>query len=161
MAKVIFICGKICCGKTTYAHGLCRKNNAVLLSTDELMLAVWGQHCGEKHDEYAAKIQKYLLNKSLEIIASGTDVVLDWGFWQKKQRDSLKEFYKSRNINCEFHCIDVPEEVWRERIKKRNEAVLEDEGIAYFVDENLAAKFESRFETPTDDEIDVWIKTAD
>ena len=158
MAKVIFICGKICCGKTTYARELCRKNNGVLLSVDELMLAIWGQHCGEKHDEYAAKVQRYLLQKSLELIEAGTDVVLDWGFWQREKREELREFYLSRKICCEFHCIDIPEDEWKKRIEKRNRAVLQDDSCAYYVDENLAAKFEERFEMPSDDEIDVWIK---
>lgn len=31
MPKVYLICGKICCGKTTYAEKLCAENNAILL----------------------------------------------------------------------------------------------------------------------------------
>ena len=158
MAKVIFICGKICCGKTTYAYQLCRQNKAAVLSVDELMLAIWGQHCGDQHDEYAARTQKYLLGKSLELIESGIDVILDWGFWQKEKRDFIREFYRSRGIACEFHYIEISDEVWKARIQKRNEAVLADDSCAYYVDENLAAKFELRFELPGRDEIDVWIK---
>ncbi len=52
MAKVFLICGKICCGKSTYAKRLQAENNAVLLSVDEIMLAVFGLYAGEKHDEY-------------------------------------------------------------------------------------------------------------
>ena len=68
MAKVILICGKICCGKTTYSQKLCSENNAVLLSVDEITLALFGQHCGDKHDEYVERTEKYLLSKSLELI---------------------------------------------------------------------------------------------
>ena len=39
MSKVILTCGKICCGKTTYAQKLCKENNAILLSVDEITLA--------------------------------------------------------------------------------------------------------------------------
>lgn len=158
MPKVTLICGKICSGKSTYADLLCRRDRAVLLSIDEIMLSIFGQHCGDMHDEYADRVRKYLLDKSLELVRNGIDVVLDWGFWTKTSRDATRKFYSERNIDCEFHCIDIRDEVWQARLKKRNDAVTSGEMLAYFVDENLAAKFESRFEMPADDEIDVWVK---
>lgn len=150
MAKVFLICGKICCGKTTYAQKLCNENNAVLLSVDEITLALFGQYCG---DEYVEKTEKYLLNKSLELINNGINVVLDWGFWTKAERKYAKGFYKSRNIVCELHYIDISDETWKYRLNKRNCAVLANETSAYYVDDNLAAKFISIFEVPSEDEI--------
>lgn len=158
MPKVILICGKICCGKSTYAEKIRIKNKAVLLSVDEIMLAVFGQHAGEKHDEYCDNLQKYLFEKSLEIIKIGRDVILDWGFWQKEKRDFAKEFYRQREIPCELHYIDVSGEAWRQRLEKRNSAVSAGETNAYYVDENLAEKFNSIFEPPNEDEIDKLIK---
>lgn len=155
MSKVILICGKICCGKTTYAQKLCVKNNAVLLSVDEIMLQFFGQHCGDKHDEYAKNAKIYLLNKSLELTQKGINVILDWGFWTKAERESVKEFYISLGINCELHYIDIRDETWKLRLSKRNNAVLAEETSAYYVDENLAAKFMSIFEVPSNEEIDV------
>ena len=64
MAKAILICGPICAGKTTYANKLKAGSNAVILSVDEIMLTIFGQHCGEMHDEYAARTQKYLDKKA-------------------------------------------------------------------------------------------------
>ena len=153
MAKVFLICGKICCGKTTHAQILCDENNAVLLSVDEITLALFGQHCGDKHDEYVERTKKYLLNKSLELIENNINVVLDWGFWTKAERKSAKEFYKSRNIVCELHYIDISDEVWKSRLHKRNNAVLANETSAYYVDDNLAEKFASIFEVPSEEEI--------
>lgn len=155
MAKVYLICGKICCGKTTYAKKLCTQNNAVLLSVDEITLALFGQHCGDKHDEYVERAEKYLLNKSMEFINKEINVVLDWGFWTKAERESVKEFYKTHNIECELHYIDISDETWKYRLNKRNIAVLAEETCAYYVDENLAAKFASMFETPNTDEVNV------
>ena len=158
MAKVYLICGKICCGKTTYAEKLCAENNAILLSIDEITLAFFGQHCGDKHDEYVERTEKYLLSKSLELIQKDINVVLDWGFWTKAERGSVKKFYKSRDIECELHYIEISEETWRYRLNKRNDAVLAKETSAYYVDENLAAKFASIFEVPNEDEITVIYK---
>ncbi len=159
MPKVILICGKICCGKTTYANKICAENNAVLLSVDEITLALFGQYCGDKHDKYVERTEKYLLNKSLELIENNINVVLDWGFWTKLERLAVKEFYESRGIEYELHYIDVSEETWQYRLKKRNNAVLAEETSAYYVDDNLAAKFASIFEIPDKDEISVIHKT--
>ena len=155
MSKVILTCGKICCGKTTYAQKLCKENNAILLSVDEITLALFGQHCGDKHDEYVERTEKYLFEKSIELIESGINVVLDWGFWTKVERDYAKEFYKSKNIECEFHYIDISDETWNSRLKERNSAIVAEETIAYYVDENFAKKCVSIFEVPNVDEIDV------
>ena len=155
MPKIYLICGKICCGKTTYAQKLCKENNAVLLSVDEITLALFGQNCGDKHDEYVENTEKYLLNKSLELLKNNINVVLDWGFWTKAERDSAKDFYKSRNIECELHYIDISDKTWKSRLNKRNNAVLANEISAYYVDDNLAIKSASIFEVPSEDEIDV------
>ena len=38
MAKVILLCGKICCGKSSYAGRIRKENCAAVLSVDEIML---------------------------------------------------------------------------------------------------------------------------
>ncbi len=155
MSKVILTCGKICCGKTTYAQKLCKENNAILLSVDEITLALFGRDAGENHDTYVERTEKYLFEKSIELIESGINVVLDWGFWMKEERDYAREFYNSRNIACEFHYIDISDNTWKARLKKRNSEVLAEETSAYYVDDGLAQKCASIFEVPSEDEIDV------
>lgn len=158
MPKVILICGKICVGKSTYAEKLRAENKAVLLSVDEIMLAVFGQYAGEKHDEYVRNVQRYIFDKSLEILGAGADVLLDCGFWTKGHRDYSKEFYRQRGIPCELHLIDISGEEWQRRIEKRNAAISAGRTDAYFVDENLLEKAEKGYETPAPDEVDVWVK---
>ena len=156
MAKVILICGKICSGKSTYAEQLRIQNNAVLLSTDEITLALFGQHCGDKHDDYVERTQNYLFNKSLELIEVGINVILDWGFWSREGRRRLTDFYDSLNIPCEWHYIDVDDQTWYKNILERNSRVLNDNsGSDYYLDEGLLCKCLSLWEAPTEDEIDV------
>ena len=157
MAKVFLICGKLCSGKSTYAKQLQTVHQAVILSVDEIMLAVFGLYAGEKHDEYAAGVRRYLFEKSLELIRSGVDVILDWGFWTKAGRNEAKTFYQSRNIECELHYLTISDEIWQARISQRNQSVTAGETTAYIVDSALAAKFEAIFEPPAGDEVDVWI----
>ncbi len=157
MATVYLVCGKLCCGKSTYARQLKDAHKAVILSADEIMLAVFGLYAGEKHDEYAANVRTYLFEKSLELIQTGVNVVLDWGFWTKAARCEAKMFYWSRNIDCELHYLNISDEVWQARIAQRNQSVLAGKTTAYIVDSALAAKFEARFELPAKDEVDVWV----
>lgn len=160
MSKVILICGKICCGKSTYAEEMRIKNKAVLLSVDEIMLSVFGQYAGDQHDEYVRNVQQYLFEKSLEMIQIGADVIMDCGFWTKGHRDYCKEFYRRRGIPCELHYIDISDEVWKQRLEKRNHAVSAGKNNAYYVDENLIEKFTAGFEPLSEDEIDVWVKNV-
>ncbi len=158
MAKVFMMCGKICVGKSTYADKLRTEHKAIVLSVDEITLALFGQNSGENHDIYVECLETYLFKKSLEIIETGINVILDWGFWMKEERDYAKSFYKSRNISSEFHYIDIDEEEWRKRINKRNASILAENADAYYVDDGLAQKCNEYFQVPETDEIDVWIK---
>lgn len=158
MPKVFLMCGKICSGKSTYADKLRKERNAVVLSVDEITLALFGQDAGDKLDYYVEKTEAYLYKKSIDIIDTGINVILDWGFWTKKEREFARIFYTSRNIECEFHYISIDNSKWKNRLQKRNKDVLEGKSNSFYVDEGLAAKFESIFEMPDKDEIDVWIE---
>ena len=158
MPKVILICGKICSGKSTYADKLRVQNKAVLLSVDEITLALFDQNIGADHDTIAERTQKYLFDKSVEIITTEINVILDWGFWTKEERNFAKQYYRSRNIACELHYVDVSDETWKVNLSKRNHAISEEKTIAYYVDNNLAEKFNSIFESPDKGEIDICYK---
>ncbi len=158
MAKVIMMCGKICSGKSTYAEKLRRELNAAVLSVDEIMLAMFGQDIGEKHDEYVEKLEKYLFDKSLELTQVGINVILDLGLWTKSERKAARDFFNSRGTKNEIHYIDITDEEWQSRINKRNEEITAGKVSAYYVDEGLAKKVNLLFEKPNKDEVDFWIR---
>ena len=158
MSKVYLICGKICSGKTTYAKKLCEKNNAILLSVDEIMLSLFDQCCGpELHQEYERRIKKYLFGKSFETLEKGLDVVLDWGFWTKEERNATKEFYKAQGIECELHYVEVSDEKWEQQLNKRNNQILNNEAKAYLLTLERALEFASMFRKPDYKEIDIFV----
>ena len=157
MSKVIMTCGKICSGKSTYAKEQRKQRKAVILSVDELTLALFGRDAGEKLDDYVAKTKEYLYKKSLEIIDSGIDVILDWGFWTKEERACARSFFDSNGIANEFHYIDIDDDEWHRRIEKRNQDILAHKSDDYYVDEGLSAKFQAIFEKPDPSEMDRWV----
>ena len=158
MPKVIMICGKLCSGKSTYAKKLQHESKTVILSVDEIMLAVFGQDAGDKHDEYVASIKNYLYQKTLEIINNGLDVILDWGFWTKEERAYAKSFFELNEITSELYFIDIDDCEWHRRIEKRNQEVLDHIGNDYYIDDGLAEKFNAIFEKPDPSEIDYRVE---
>lgn len=134
MPKVLIMCGKICSGKSTYAEKLKLENKAVILSVDELTLALFENQAGEKLDFYVEKLKEYFLKKSLDIVEAGADVILDWGFWTKKERDYAREFYDSRNIRYQFYYMNVGIDEWKKRILKRNQEIKREQLEAYPID---------------------------
>lgn len=155
--KVIMTCGKICSGKSTYARKLRLEYNAVILSVDDITLALLGSEAGDKLDEYVEKLEAYFFEKSVEIIETGTSVILEWGFWQKSERDHARSFYKEHGIDCELHYLNISDDEWERRIKKRNADITEGRINAYPVDEELKAKFGKLFEPPEPNEYDIII----
>ena len=159
MARVFMMCGKLCSGKSTYAEMLRKEHRAIILSIDEITLALFGQDAGEKHDDYSRRAQKYLYGKSLDILEMDINVILDWGFSTKSERNFAREFYRSRNIPSEFYYFDIDDEEWNRRIEKRNRDVLAGKTNAYYVVNDLIAKLDSIFEMPDRNEIDVWVQS--
>lgn len=157
MAEVILLCGRICSGKSVYADNIRKSKCAAILSADEIMLTMFGQDIGEKHDDYVAALEKYLFAKSVEFVEAGIDVIMDIGLWTKAERSEARDYYRSRGIPCEIHYLDISEEEWNKRIEKRNRAISENKASAYYVDRGLAEKVNQLFEKPDRTEVDVWV----
>ena len=155
MACVIMTCGKICCGKSTYARKLRAERNAVILSIDEMTLSLFPEGAGEMHDVYALRAERYLLELSLQVLDTGADVILDWGLWTREQRERLRRFYRERGVKSEIHYLRIPRAEWERRIRQRNSR---QDGSAYFVDEGLIRKGEGLFEEPAPEEADAVIE---
>ena len=70
-------CGRICCGKSTYARKIKAETKAVILSIDEITLSLFPEGAGEMHDVYVRRAEQYLLALSLQILETVADVILD------------------------------------------------------------------------------------
>ena len=81
-------------------------------------------------------------------------------FTQKRateERNASKEFYKSHNVDCEIHYIEIDDETWEYQLNKRNNEILKKETKAYYLEHNRALEFASRFEKPDDNEVDIFV----
>ncbi len=126
----------------------------MILSVDEITLALFPEGAGEMLDTYVERAEQLLYQKSLEIVTRGSNVILDLGSWTASQRQFARQFYRENQIDCQLHFLDISEEVWQKRIAERNKLVTEGKVSAYYVDKGLAEKFAGLFESPSEDEID-------
>ena len=157
MAKVYLICGKICSGKTRYAGQLRETIPAVILSTDEVTYDLTDNAQGESYNAFARRVNGYLRKKAVQIVQAGANVILDWGFWTRVDRQEISDYFRSRGIAYEWHYIDVSEEQWEKNIAERNRRISSGHGGSdFYVDEGLRNKVLSMFEVPDRKEIDVW-----
>lgn len=156
MAKVILICGKICSGKTYYCKQLQKKYSAVLLSCDEIESQIFHHSLGEQHDIVAMDIKKYLHKKAVDIVSVGTNVILDWGFWTKAEREKVSCYYQFNKIQYEWHYVDLTDETWEMNIASRNKDCTDGKTTDYYVDEGLLQKMKALFEVPCKNKMDVW-----
>ena len=141
MAKVILVCGPIASGKTEYAKRLIAGCRGILLSVDEIMLALFGSDAGDGHDALVERGQAYLLAKAVELVGRGVDVVLDWGFWTAEERREVTAFWGSRNICVQWHCMEVSRDVLERNLARRNREIEAGSVKFYYFDDALAARF--------------------
>ena len=157
MARVMAICGKICSGKSHYAKQLKDRENAVILSTDEVTFALIKNEQGEYYNIFADRVNKYLRKKAAEIVTIGCNVILDWGFWTKEERKEITDYFNACGIDVEWHYVDIAQARWEMLIEQRNKKIEEGNvGSDFYLDEGLMGKLLSKFEEPTREEMDVW-----
>lgn len=156
MGKVIIVCGKICSGKSYYSRKLKEELNAVIISPDEATYDLIKNEQGEFYNIFSDRLIKYLTKKVGEIAKAGANVIFERGLWSKEERKNAREYYKNNGIECEIHYVCVDDETWKQNIAERNQRVLDGNGGSdFYLDEGLMKKLESKWEEPTDDEVDV------
>ena len=153
MGIIILICGKIGSGKTTYAQTLAKERDAILLSCDEITL-LFGQYLGDKHDEVVERTQKHLFSKAVELLSKGVNVIFDWGFWQKAERNEATAFFAERGFAVELHYVKVSDDIWRRNLAERNSSFTGLNDDFYFIDDGTADNFGNMFEEPQNSEYD-------
>lgn len=159
MSKVMAICGKICSGKSYYAKQIKEKENAVILSKDEATYELIDNKQGEFYKVFAERVNKYLMKKAVEIVKAGCNIILDWGFWTKAERQETTKYFNQFGIDVEWHYIDIEQTRWEQLIEERNIKIQSGNGGSdIYVDEGLLNKLLSKIEEPTRDEMDIWIE---
>ena len=152
MATLHLLVGLPCAGKTTLAHTLERELPALRLTTDEWHLRLFGQDATDPaHDERHQALEALLWQVASRALSLGTDVVLDFGFWAREERETFRARAKALGASSELHFLDVaPEELLR-RLAARNANPSE---FAFVIPEEMMRPWISSFEKPSADELE-------
>jgi predicted kinase len=146
MAKLHLICGLPGSGKTTLARRLEAEGFGIRLAPDDWMIALGFNLSDEIRRNRVEEVQWALAQR---LLANGVSVILENGFWSKKEREFLRSAAAALGAQTKLHYLAVPMDELECRIIARNqlvpaEAVVEPGDLQTWWD---------LFEPPTDDEL--------
>ena len=111
------------------------------------MLKLFGEI--EEREVFNQKLNavKNLIYEICDKLLDNNNVVLDFGFWTKQERNELKQRFSKYNVTLIYNKID--DKIILDRINKRNSNLKENE---YFMDEATFKFLSSLFEEPDETE---------
>ncbi|MGH7024618.1 MAG: AAA family ATPase [Caulobacteraceae bacterium] len=121
MVTAHLIFGFVGAGKTTLAKRLERDHAAVRFTPDEWMARLFGQDPPVSvFQERASAILDLMEPIWARCLSRGVDVVLDFGFWRRAERDHARERAAETGARVLLYAVEcAEEEAWR-RVEARN-----------------------------------------
>lgn len=143
MPTAHLIHGYLGAGKTTFARQLERTVPAIRFSHDEWMTRLYGDNPPVEHfaDCYRRVYEQVdeIWPRCLEL---GVDVVLDFGFWTRQDRDATRAKISALGAQARLYRLTCSEDEAWQRIEKRNTNL---QG-SLVIDRNAFEVFKARFQ---------------
>jgi predicted kinase len=140
------MCGPAGSGKSTVACRL-ESEGMVRLSFDQ---EAWARGIRSMPLSPAvhADIERQLKDRLVQLVTSGSDVVLDLSFWSRRSRDAYRELLRPLGVEPETIYLATPREVALDRMRARGLA----HGDDFALSDELAAEYFDHFEVPSPEE---------
>jgi predicted kinase len=152
VATLHLMVGLPCSGKTTLAQKLESEQSALRLTPDEWQVCLFGQDAEEpEHDARHTKIETLLWKIASRALVLGTNVILDFGFWAREEREDFRLRARQLGASSEVHFLDVPEEELLRRLAVRNSQDLQG---SFYISEEAMKAWIAFFQRPTPDELE-------
>jgi predicted kinase len=150
MATLFLICGLPGAGKTTLAKQLEFARPALRLSPDEWIAPLLADVNNiVELDRLRSPVESLQWEMAKRLLALGVDVVLEWGFWSRAERDHFRAEAEALGARVELHYLAVArDELWA-RLSKRNANLPPG---TFTVTEEQLDQWSGWFEPPTADE---------
>ncbi len=117
MATAHLIHGFLGAGKTTLARALEQKLPAIRFSHDEWMARLYGIDPPIEHfQEYFRRVSDQIDTVWPRCLQLGLDVVLDLGFWTRRERDAARDKIERIGANACLYHVTCAEHEARRRI---------------------------------------------
>ena len=154
MATLHLMVGLPCAGKTTRAKLLEKELNALRLTPDEWQLRLFGQDAeAPEHDWRHDTIEDLMWRTAATVLGHGVDVILDYGFWKKIERDDYRARAAGIGARCRIHLLDVAEDILLRRLDIRNET---GDPTSFRMSRAQLSAWLSHFECPSSEELEAF-----
>lgn len=116
------LCGKIGAGKSTLARRLAARPGTLLISEDHWTSTLYADDLKtiEDYTRYSARLRAAMTPHIVDILRQGLSVVLDFPANTVGQREWMRALVAEAKVAHEFHLLDVPDEICRQRLHERN-----------------------------------------
>ncbi|MCP4179776.1 MAG: ATP-binding protein [bacterium] len=148
---VYLVSGQLGSGKSTYAKKLELMHNAVRFTPDEWMLNLYDgiEIPNEEFDKYFYRCCDICWSVAKKFLNYDVDIVLDFGFWKKNERDKYKKLIEAYGCDVKLIYIKTPDDLIRKRLNERNEDLPYG---CYYVSDEMYDYFSPGFEEPLPEE---------
>ena len=116
------LCGKIAAGKSTLCARLAVAPGTVAIGQDRWLKTLFGDELEEVADyvRIAPRLNTALGPHVTELLKAGLDVVLDFPANTRATRAFWRDAGESAGARVLLHFIDLPDDVCRDRLRRRN-----------------------------------------
>jgi predicted kinase len=147
---MVLMCGLAGAGKSTYARELEARGWA-RFSIDSEAWQMGFLEAAAIPADVAADIRARQRDAIARALDAGQDVVVDYSFWSRAQREDYRALGRSHGATVEVVYLKTPEAVVRRRLAARGGKDADD----FVVDAELLDRYVAGFEAPGPDEHDV------
>lgn len=120
------IVGPVGAGKSTFARDVAARKSAVFLDLDVWMVRLYGQDARPSDSvvvwylERRKRVRGLLWDTTLDILAAGTDVLLELGLVSRNEREAFYAKARDEDLKFTVYCVDAPRDIRRQRVVERN-----------------------------------------
>ena len=140
--------GLPCTGKTTAARRIETEQEALRLTKDEWVKALYGN---ENPPSAQDVIEGRLIQIGLRALELGNNVVIDYGLWGRDERSALRQAAADVGAMVEMHYFELTPAEQRRRIDQRQ---AEAPQTTWPMPDEELATWAATFEVPTPGELD-------
>ena len=113
--------GYIGAGKTTFARRLEQELPAIRFSHDEWMAYLHGDDPPvDQFPVFRHQVSRLIGKQWTRCVELGLDVVLDLGFWSRRERDETRAATVALGVGARLYRLECPEDEAWQRVEKRN-----------------------------------------